>query len=85
MSAASPLAQFDAGGVHVAGDEKSKRRRSAPVDADHVYCDVYLDVFSSYYRTWGEGTSVVSWEPYRFGELITAPMMILGITGRASS
>ncbi len=46
-------------GVRVEDDKAHIKRRSAPIDADHIYCDVYLDVTQSYYRTWALGTTVV--------------------------
>jgi hypothetical protein len=35
------------------------RRRAAPLSPAHIYCDVYLDVAQSFYRTWGDGSTVV--------------------------
>eukprot|EP00042_Codosiga_hollandica_P058610 m.886292 g.886292 ORF g.886292 m.886292 type:complete len:2020 (+) comp59908_c0_seq2:178-6237(+) len=56
---------FDSGGV--GGEGSSFQRRSAPQGPEYLYCDVYLDISSSFYQAWSDGitleekiTSVVS-------------------------
>ncbi len=34
-------------------------RREAPLSPAHIFCDVYLDVTSSFYNAWGVGTTTV--------------------------